>query len=213
MLHEFLSKRGIRDASRITIINPMSSPVPPSPETSQALLAAFAERDITFRPNTAVTAVDEAARTVTLSDGSTIPCDLFLGIPKNRAPDVVVASGLTENGWVTIDPRTLETKLPHVYALGDLANTGAPKAGIFAEAAAKAVATNLIAWTRGQEGTARNPGSGSCYIAFGDNRLARVDVDFFSGPKPVAKYHEPSVELSADKGLFGSTRRARWFGL
>lgn len=213
MLHDFLIKRGIRDASRITIINPMSSPVPPSPETSQALLAAFAERNITFRPNIAVTAVNEVTHTVTLSDGSTIPCDLFLGIPKNRAPDVVVASGLTENGWVTIDPRTLATKIPHVYALGDLSNTGAPKAGIFAEAAAKAVATNLIAWTRGEEGTARNPGSGSCYIAFGDNRLARVDVDFFSGPKPTAKFHEPSVELVADKDEFGLTRRARWFGL
>ena len=141
-----------------------------------------------------------------------LPCDLFLGVPKNRAPDVVVATGLTENGWVTIDPRTLETKPSRVYAIGDLANTGAPKAGVFAEGGARTVATNIIALLHGQEPTAKYPGAGSCYIEFGADRIARVDVDFFSGPKPTGTYHEPSEALRADKDRFGATRRARWFG-
>jgi len=39
-------------------------------------------------------------------------------------------------------------------------------------------------------------------------------VDFFSNPDhPVGKYYEPSVALRADKEHFGSSRRARWFGL
>jgi sulfide:quinone oxidoreductase len=119
---------------------------------------------------------------------------------------------MTEAGWVTIDNRTLQTPFPGVYAIGDLANTGAPKAGVFAEGAAKTVATNLIARFRNEQETAKNPGAGSCYIEFGGGRIARVDVDFFSGPKPTGTYHDPSVELMADKVQFGAVRRKRWFG-
>lgn len=213
MLHDYLAERGIRQSTRITYVNPLPSPVPPSPDTSKALLQAFAERGITFVPGTKVTAVDEAARTVTLDNGTQLPCDLFLGVPKNRAPDVVVASGMTENGWVPVDPRTLQTRYPGVFAIGDLANTGAPKAGVFAEGAARAVAVNLIARLRGEAETGKNPGAGSCYIEFGANRIARVDVDFFSGPKPTGTFYEPSAALRVDKDRFGSSRRARWFGL
>jgi sulfide:quinone oxidoreductase len=212
MLHDYLLTRGLRGACSITMAHPLSSPVPPSPETSKALLAAFAERDITYLPNRRVTSVDAARKVVVLDDASELPCDLFLGVPKNRAPDVVVATGLTENGWVTIDPRTLETKFPGVYALGDLANTGAPKAGVFAEGAARTVAANVLAKLRQEEPTAKNPGAGSCYIEFGANQIARVDVDFFSGPKPTGTYHAPSEALRAAKDEFGSSRRARWFG-
>jgi sulfide:quinone oxidoreductase len=38
-------------------------------------------------------------------------------------------------------------------------------------------------------------------------------VDFFSGPTPTGNYYEPSAELRIDKEQFGSSRRARWFGM
>jgi sulfide:quinone oxidoreductase len=133
-------------------------------------------------------------------------------VPKNRAPDVVVATGMTEDGWVPVNPRTLETKFAGVYAVGDLAATGAPKAGVFAEGAAKAVAQNLSALINGQQPTAQNPGYGTCYVEFGANQIGRVDVDFFGGPKPTGTFHEPSVAMRDDKHAFGAMRRARWFG-
>ncbi len=209
MLHDYLVQRGVRGDCRIALVNPMSSPVPPSPDTSRALMAAFAERGIEYLPGRKVAAV-EPGRAL-LDDGSALPCDLFLGVPKNRAPEVVVASGLTEDGWVPVG-RTLETKFPGVYAIGDVANSGTPKAGLFAENAAKTVAANLIARFRHEEPAAKNPGTGSCYIEFGGDRIARVDIDFFSGPKPTSAFHEPSTALRADKRAFGSIRRARWFG-
>ena len=55
-------------------------------------------------------------------------------------------------------------------------------------------------------------GRGSCYIEFGGGRVGRVDVDFFSGPKPTGTYQAPSTDLVAEKKHFGSSRRARWFG-
>jgi len=54
----------------------------------------------------------------------------------------------------------------------------------------------------------------SCYIEFGAGRIGRVDIDFFSNPDgPTGTFCEPSIALRADKEHFGSSRRARWFGL
>jgi sulfide:quinone oxidoreductase len=213
MLHDLLLTKGVRRGCEITMILPLSAPVPPSPETSKALIAAFEERNIRFMPNRKVTLLDPGRRIAKLDDNTELPYDLYLGVPRNRAPKVVEESGMVENGWVTVNPRTLETQYSNVYACGDIANTGTPKAGVFAEGAAKAVASALIARIRGQGEGKLYDGYGSCYIEFGGGRIGRVDVDFFSGPKPTGTYYEPNVALRADKEKFGASRRARWFGL
>lgn len=213
MLHDMLSERGVRDQCEITFVLPLPSPVPPSPETSSALLAAFEERGIRFLPNRRIARIDAQQRQAVLDDGSTLDWDLFLGVPKHRAPAVVEASGLTSDGWVTVNPRTLETPFANVWAMGDIANTGTPKAGVFAEGEARAVGSALIARICGEGVERPYDGRGTCYLEFGAGRIGRVDVDFFSGPKPTGTYHEPSVALRADKQHFGSSRAARWFGL
>ena len=213
LLHDYLSERGVLDACDITLVMPFPIPVPPSPETSEALLGAFAERGIAFVPHRRVASLDGARSVAILDDGSEIPYDLFLGIPKHRAPAVVEAAGMAIDGWLPVDPKTLATAWPRAFAVGDIAATGTPKAGVFAEGAAAAVAEAILADLG--RGPPQKPysGAGSCYIEFGAGRIGRVDVDFFSGPKPTGTYHAPSVALRADKDAFGSSRRARWFGI
>lgn len=214
MLHDMLVQRGVREQCQITLVLPLPSPVPPSPDTSRALMAAFEERGIRFMPNRRVKAVDAQRRVATLDDGSELAWDLFLGVPKHCAPAVVRAAGMVaDDGFVPVNPRTLETSFPNVYACGDIANTGTPKAGVFAEGAAKAVASALIARIRGEGEAALYGGAGTCYIEFGGGRIGRVDVDFFSGPKPTGTYHEPDVASRVHKEEFGASRKARWFGL
>ena len=140
-----------------------------------------------------------------------IPCDLFLGVPKHRAPDVVVASGMTEDGYIPVDSRTLATGHPNVWACGDVATIGVPKAGVFAEGAARVVASAIIASVRSGSADDLYEGRGSCYIEFGDGRVGRVDVDFLGGPQPTGVFQPPSDALVAEKVEFGSSRRARWF--
>jgi sulfide:quinone oxidoreductase len=212
MLHDYLERKGLRATCEISLVLPLPSPVPPSPETSRALVAAFAERDIKFHPSKRVVAIDATRKIAFLDDESEMAFDLFLGVPKHRVPSVVLDSGLAENGWVTVNPRTLETKYPGVYAVGDGANTGTPKAGVFAEGAAKAVASALIAKVRNRGVSREFDGFGTCYIEFGGGRVGKVEVDFFSGPKPTGTYYEPSVGLRTDKENFVSSRRGRWFG-
>jgi sulfide:quinone oxidoreductase len=212
MLHDYLTERGVRAQCEITLVLPLPSPVPPSPETSRALVAAFAERGIRFLPNRRVATVDHGRQVAVLDDGTELPFALFLGIPKHCLPPVVAASALAEDGWVPANPKTLETRYPGVYAVGDVASVGVPKAGVFSEGAARVVAQELIARAGKGEPSAPYAGKGSCYIEFGGGRIARVDVDFYSGPKPTGAYYPPSSELRAEKKAFGASRRARWFG-
>ena len=212
LLHDALLSRGVRGDCEITLVLPFKTPVPPSPETSAALMEAFAERDIRFVPGSKVSALDLERRAVVLDDGSELPYDLFLGVPKHRAPDVVIQSGLTEDGYVPVDSATLETRFAGVYAVGDVATQGTPKAGVFAEGAARALTTSLIARLRGDGPPGVHAGTGSCYIEFGADRIGRVDIDFLSGPAPTGIYRAPSVALRAEKQHFGASRRARWFG-
>ncbi|MGZ8707124.1 MAG: NAD(P)/FAD-dependent oxidoreductase [Gaiellaceae bacterium] len=212
LLHDYLSARGVRDDCEISFVIPFGTPVPPSPDMSRALLAAFAERDIEFVPDRRVSSLDPTRHVAVLDDGSELPYDLFLGVPKHRAPDVVLASGMAEDGYVPVNPKTLETRFPGVYAVGDVATIGVPKAGVFSEGAARVVAASLIACLRGGEEPGPYDGRGSCYIEFGGGRVGRVDVDFLSGPKPTGTFQEPSAALVAEKERFGSSRRSRWFG-
>jgi sulfide:quinone oxidoreductase len=211
LLHDDLVAKGVRERCEISFVMPLGSPVPPSPETSEALLAAFAEREIEFIPGRRVASLDPRRRVVVLDDGDEMPYDLFLGVPRHRAPDVVIDAGIAEDGYVPVDPRTLETRFPGVYAVGDVATVGVPKAGVFAEGAARALAEGIVARSRG-EGADGYAGSGSCYIEFGGGEVGRVDVDFLSGPRPTGTYHPPSRELVAQKEDFGASRAARWFG-
>ncbi len=212
LMHDFLTARGVRDQCEISFVIPLPSPVPPSPETSTALIEAFAERDIAFTPGRRVISLDGARRVAVLDDGAELPYDLFLGVPKHKAPAVVVASGMTDEVYIPVDSRTLATRFPGVYAIGDCAQVGVPKAGVFAEGAARVVAASLIA--KAQRGEQPDPyaGRGSCFIEFGSGRVGRVDIDFLSAGKPTGIFRAPSAELVRDKQHFGSSRRARWFG-
>jgi sulfide:quinone oxidoreductase len=212
LMHDRLVERGVRDHCEITLVLPFGTPVPPSPETSAALVAAFAERDIRLVTGRKVTALESGRRVVALDDGSELAYELFLGVPRHRAPDVVVASGLTEDGYVPVDSATLQTRFPGVYAIGDVATQGTPKAGVFAEGAARALAPSLIAQVRGGGPAGVHSGTGSCYIEFGAGRIGRVDIDFLSGPAPTGTYNAPSTSLRGEKEHFGASRRARWFG-
>jgi sulfide:quinone oxidoreductase len=140
-----------------------------------------------------------------------MPYDLFMGVPVHRVPEVVAASGMAVDGWIPVDPRTLETSFPGVYAVGDVTSVGTPKAGVFAEGQAIVVADAIIASARGDE-AATYGGQGICYLEFGDDTVARVEVTFLPGQAPAGIYGAPTEEGAAAKAVFGSSRIQRWFG-
>jgi sulfide:quinone oxidoreductase len=215
LLHEYFTRRGIRDSVQMTSTFPMQRPVPVTGEVAQMFRDALAARGIEELPQHLVTSIDPATHTAQLASGGTLPYDLFVGIPIHRAPDPLAAAGLAVDGWVPVDQTNLRTRFPRVYALGDVC-TGprtVAKAGIFAESAALVVADDIAASIAGGESPAPYQGWGICYAEFGDGLVSKVEVDFLSGPAAAAQRHDASREYAAEKEEFGASRRARWFGL
>jgi sulfide:quinone oxidoreductase len=211
LMHDYLGERGMGEDSTISLVMPLGAPIPPSPAASEALLVAFAERGIHWHPERLVTSLDASRKVALLSDGGEMPFDLFLGVPLHRVPPVVAESGLIVDGWVPVNPLTLETAAPGVYAIGDVASVGTPKAGVFAEGQAAVVAAN-IATTTGGDGSTTYDGQGTCYLEFGRDLVARVSVTFLSGQAPAGELEGPSPAIAADKIAFGASRIQRWFG-
>jgi sulfide:quinone oxidoreductase len=136
-----------------------------------------------WHPRREVCALDPARKVATARDGGELPYDLFLAVPVHQAPAVVSESGLTVDGWIPVDPLTLETTFPGVFAIGDVAAVGTPRAGVFAEGHAAIAAEHISALVRGTTSDARYGGRGVCYIEFGDKQIAKVDVTFFGDQK------------------------------
>jgi sulfide:quinone oxidoreductase len=156
--------------------------------------------------------LDPARHCAVFADGRELHYDLFLAVPTHRAPRVVVDSGLTVDGWIPVDPETLATRWPDVYAVGDVTSVGTPKAGVFAEGQAGVVAEANIARRRGTSSSATYDGRGICYVEFGASGVAMVDVTFPSGQAPTGALDGPSADLAAVKREFERSRVERWFG-
>jgi sulfide:quinone oxidoreductase len=214
LLHEHFTQQGIRDSVEMTTTFPMARPVPVTGEVAQMFRDGLAARNIKELPEHLVVGIDPATRTAQLANGETLPYDLFVGIPIHRAPAALADSNLTDSGWVPVDQSNLRTRFPGVYALGDVC-TGprkVPKAGIFAEAAARVVADDIAATITGAEPPAPYEGSGVCYAEFGGGLVSKVEINFLRGDAPAAQRYDPSLEHAAEKDEFGRVRRARWFG-
>lgn len=212
LVHDYLTTRGLRDESEIAVVMPMPAPVPPVPAASEALLEAFAERGIEWHPKRVIARLDPDARTVVFDDGTTMPYDLFLGVPKHVVPQVVDAAGMSVDGWVPVDPLTLQTSYSDVFAIGDVTNVGTPKAGVFAEGQASVVADAIAARVSSGTGSRTYDGNGVCYVEFGHRLVARVDVTFTDGQPPYGRFDSASEAISTEKDEFGMSRLRRWIG-
>lgn len=212
LLHDFLTERGLREASTIDLVMPLPAPVPPSPAASEAILAAFAGRGIGWHPGQLVRSVDPARRVVALGEGAELGFDLLLVAPKHHAPQVVVDSGLTEDGWIPVDRRTLHTRYDGVFAIGDVTSVGTPKAGVFSEGQGAVVAEQIIARARGGTSAAEYGGTGVCLMEFGGGQVAKVEVTFAPDRAPYGGMVPASLQNAREKQAFGAERAVKWFG-
>lgn len=211
LLHEYLTRQGVRKNCNISLVVPFELPIPPSFGMSKSLLKAFDEKKITYIPEIMVGSIDPVHNLAVLDDGTELPFDLFLGVPEHCVPQVIQESGLIFDEWIPVNKKNLKTKFSNVYAIGDVTSVGTPKAGIFAEEAARTAAESIIAEFNENEFNGEYDGAGSCYVEFGQGKVGRVDVDFFSKNAPSGIHHEASEMLAMEKADYEQSRKARWF--
>jgi sulfide:quinone oxidoreductase len=102
-----------------------------------------------------------------------------------------------------VDRSNMKTSYPNVYAIGDVTRAGTPKSGLFAQSAARCAAENILAEFKGFESPAPHEGKGSCYVEFGEGKIARSDVDFYSNATPTG------IHFDASSALAGRRNRSR----
>jgi len=212
LLHEYLVRQGVRKNCSISLVVPFELPIPPSYGTSKALLKAFRKKNISYIPDMMVGAIDAKRKVAELDDGRELPFDLFLGIPEHCVPKVAEQSGLVYDEWIPVDKHNMLTKFPKVYAIGDVASAGIPKSGSFAAEAARSAAEHIIAEYEGYEFSSAFDGRGSCYVEFGEGKVGRADVDFYSKTYATGIHRGVSRSLANEKRDQGERNKVRWFG-
>lgn len=106
------------------------------------------------------------------------------------------------------------TDFERVYAIGDCTSIPnavgeIPKAGVFAEAEARVVASRILADLAGGESLAFD-GHGYCFLEFAEGQAAKVEGDFFASPRPDVSLNEPNEKTFAEKQAFVAERLHNW---
>ncbi|MDH3539694.1 MAG: NAD(P)/FAD-dependent oxidoreductase [Acidimicrobiia bacterium] len=216
MLIEALTRAaGTRSQAEIALYTPEVQPMAVAgPAVGNALESMLEERDIGFFPQHAVTGIEAERGTLHFGD-TTVPYDLLVGIPPHRASALVRDAGLIDGtGYVPVHPQTLEilsdvdtleTRYPNVFAIGDVTSIRLlnsmllPKAGVFAEGQAHAVAARIAADISGDPAPRGYDGAGFCYVEVGEGMAAYGSGDFYAFPGPRVTLEAPTREARQAK--------------
>ncbi|MCS7235785.1 MAG: FAD/NAD(P)-binding oxidoreductase [Armatimonadota bacterium] len=213
LLDEFFRGQGVRERVELVAFTPQPSSLPAAgPVGCAAVEGQLAAKGIRFEPNRKTVRV-EPGRVV--FDSGELACDVLVAVPPHRPPQVVLDSGLAEDGWIRPDPRTLRTADERVFAVGDVVEIPMangmplPKAGVFAEAQAKVAASHIL-HELGLGQPEQFDGYGYCFIEVGDRRAAKVVGRFLAQPGPQVEVSPPTHEAWEEKRAFERERLESW---
>ena len=215
LIDDFLRSKGLRDKSDIQIFTPEPQPMPiAGPEVGNTVVSMLNEKGIGFHNNTKVSSIDGSSKQIVFENGTREEYDLLIAIPPHTSPKVVRESsgdGLADasSGWITVNPKNMQTKHDRVYAIGDVAAVKLPsgmmlpKAATFAFGQAEIVAFNISSSVLGTE-TRNWDGFGECFIETGSGNAAYGSGSFYALPKPMMNLQIPSKELRERKDAWGN---------
>lgn len=215
-LHDFFTAKGVRNAIEVKVLIPAPKPMPNAKGATEQIMRRFRERNIILLTEHKVTSLDPVTKRAQVQGREPLAYDLFIGIPLHRAPRVVRESSLGNGGWIKVNRANLATDFENVYAVGDVTqipvgDKAVPKAGAFAEGAARVVANEIIRKITGQGQPLAFDAVGTCFLEFGAGQVAQVSANYLGGPEPKSVLEGPSEALRAGKADFKRERLERWF--
>jgi sulfide:quinone oxidoreductase len=211
-----LRRRGVR--AEVALYTPEPYPMPTAGEALGKVLARMlGERGIELHPQTVVEEVDARNKQLVLRGGEREGYDLLLAIPPHRTSAFVRSAGIAnEGGFIPADAATLATWADSVYAIGDVAQIPIaggkflPKAGVFAKAQARVVASRVADEMTDREPLATFDGKGSCFVDMGQGLAAFATGDFYAEDAPRVSLRRPSRRWHLAKVAFERYWLARW---
>jgi sulfide:quinone oxidoreductase len=184
MADDWFRERGLREDVDITYTYPIQR-VHGNPHIAEWARPLMDDRDIGVETFFNADSVDTDARTLASMEGTELDYDLLVAIPPHRGVDLVTEAGLGD-GWVDVDKHTLEAAAAaNVYAVGDTADIGVPKAGSVAHYQAGVVGQRIASEVRGYPATATYDGKTVCFVETGMDTASFVEFDYENPPSPV----------------------------
>jgi len=217
LIDGLLRTRGVRGRVAMRMVTPEPHPLPIlGAEAGKIVTKLLTEREIDYHPSERV---KEIRPEIMLTEsGKQFSQTLLLAVPAHVAPAVVKSAGLVDqSGWIPVNPKTLATEHPDVYAIGDCAGPRTvkgqllPRAGILAEEQGKIVATNLTREIGGDARREEFQGRGVCFMEVGGSRAAPVKANFYAEPTPTWEVTHPTAEGFREKQQFVEDRMKAWF--
>ena len=216
LMADHFRRRGLSNQVEIHLFTPEPQPMPVAgPQLGEAVRGMLESKGIVFHPLHKLRAVDPASKRLSFENEAQFDFDLLVAIPPHRAPKVVAESGLTNPaGWVPVDPRTLATAHPGVYAIGDITAVPIPgrwkpdlpmtlpKAGVFAHSQAKIAAARIASGIMGRGSAAAFSGSGYCMLEAGADEAGFAFGNFFAEPAPEIQLRQIGKAWHLGKILF-----------
>lgn len=211
LLRDFLGKTGYQPA--IEIVTPEMLPMPVAGESvGKNVVSLLLSRGITFSPSLKAVSIDHERKQISFENGEPKTYDLLLGIPPHGLPQFLAGSQVVgASGWIEVDAQTLQTKIPKVFASGDVTSIPLPsgkplpKAGVFARAQGVVIAQNIISAVKGEKMNKTFDGDGACFLEIGGGRAGYASGNFFL-PTGAIQMKEPSRIWHWGKVLF-----EKWF--
>lgn len=222
----FIIDQIIRDLNRrnqidIDIYFPSPLPLPVAGEQPNSkLIYMLKKQNINLFPNYSLKEIHKY--NLEFHNGQKKDYDILVAIPFHIPPLVLNKSGLieTKGKWISVDKFTLQTRFEDVYAIGDVTeikinnSIAIPKAGIFAEGQAKAVASQIIykISNRSQEKShvVKFDGKGFCFMEAGNGKAGFIDTDFYNSDGSITILKEPSSIHYKEKINFEKQRIKEW---
>ncbi len=216
-LHDFFVGRGVRENIDIKMLIPGPVPLPVAPDAEEEIRRRFDQQNIALLRKHKVVAIDPAARQAQIEGRDALAYDLFIGVPHHRPPEVIRNSVLGAKGWIQVDKESLMTAYEGVYAVGDVTmipvaeGVSVPKAGAFAEDAARAVVSQITRKITGEGRPVKFNAVGACFLEFGEGQVAQINANFLGQSEPHVFLEGPSAALREGKDHFADDRIQRWF--
>lgn len=188
---DFLTRRGIRDKTRLTLVTPLSGAFT-KPVCNEILTSILVKKGIHVVPNASLAGVTE--NSMFCPDGQEVGFDLMVTIPPHEGSDLIEAAELGDGlGFGRTDKQTLKSTLAErVFLVGD--NTGilASKAGSVAHFQADTVVHNILREIAGQQAEPCADGHANCFIETGRGKAVLIDFNYDVQPVP-GKFPMPVI--------------------
>ncbi len=218
LVDELLHKKKARKEVRLALPTPEPQPMPVAGlligETVKKMLF---EKGIEYFPLHKPKLMEFPNRKVIYENGAEMNFELLAAVPPHRAPQAAREANLTDDsGFIPAELGSFKTAVPNVFAIGDAAalrlpnGNPHPKAGVFAEAQALALASQLTAEITGQPPFPYS-GKGVCFVDVGGGQAAPAEAELLHSDGPRFTLSPPSRAGLLAKKRFEAERLRKWF--